>query len=188
MNMGRVFKAGEKGLRGVITKEQIEKMGYISGKKANSLILVHLCNNTYNDGGLEKYKKYTKKLSESLDKIQLGDGHATKYYYKENEVVAFIGAIQSGDENVLIFTQSVEQLKAEGYVSGTLVGNALWGRIKGKMELNPNKYSENLSDIYQREFKKLRKTVSCKTVGTGKSTRHYYLGSEVDNYLNNLNI
>ena len=53
--MGKVFKAGEGAFRAVYKKEQLEKLGYISAKKANDLILSYLCDGTYENGGVEKY-------------------------------------------------------------------------------------------------------------------------------------
>ena len=162
----------------------LKELGCISGKKANALILEHLCGGTYNNGGLEKYKKYTKKMSELLDKFQVGEGHATKYYYYENDVKWFINTVLSGDEEISVLTLTPAQLKAEGYVSGNAVGQKLWKRV---MELKGTN-TRNLSEIYEREFKNLRKTVSSKTIGVGKGARRYYLGSEVDLYIENLKI
>ena len=183
--MGHIYKVGEGAFRAVYKKEQLEKLGYISAKKAFDLILSYLCDGTYKNGGLEKYKKYTNKLSEVLDKVQMGEGKATRNYYKENEVIAFIQSILNGDEEVLIFTQSAEKLKEQGYVSGVVVGNGLFSILK---ELNAQGYMKcmSLSTWYNLEFKKLRNTVSHKTIGVGKSTSHYYLKTEVNQYLNNL--
>ena len=180
--MGKVYKVGEGAFRAVCRKEQLEKLGYISAKKANDLILSYLCDGTYENGGVEKYKKYSEKLSEILDKVQMGEGKATRNYYKENEVIAFIQSILNGDEEVLIFTQSAEKLKEQGYISGVAVGNSLYSILKELQQMGYMK-CVSLNTWYPLEFKKLRESVEHTTIGTGKSTSHYYLKSDVNSYL-----
>lgn len=182
--MAKVYKLGKGAFRAVDSKEKLESLGYISGNKAYHSIFVYLCNGTYDNGGLEKYKKYTKQLSELLDKVQIGEGHGIKYYYKNVEVMTFINSILNGDSSVSMFTLTPEILKQQGYISGTVVGQDLWAKIRWLK----GKDTTNLSKIYEREFKKLRQTVSYKTVGAGHGARKYYLKSEVDEYLSNLTI
>ena len=168
--MGKVYKVGEGVFRAVYRKEQLEKLGYISAKKSNDLILTYLCDGTYENGGVEKYKKYTEKLSEVLDKVQMGEGKSTRNYYKENEVIAFIQSILN------------EKLKEQGYISGVAVGNSLYSILKELQQMGYMK-CVSLNTWYPLEFKKLRESVEHKTIGTGKSTSHYYLKSDVNTYL-----
>lgn len=179
--MAKVYKVGEGAFRAIYNKEQLEKMGYISAKKAHDLILTHLCDGTYNNGGLEKFKKYTEKLSKTLDKVQIGEGHATRSYYKDSEVVAFIQSILNGDEEILTLTQKTEDLKVQGYISGVIVGNMLYKVLRDICE--SGKETKNLNQWYQSEFKKIKRLVDHKTVGTGKATRHYYSEKEVKKYI-----
>ena len=180
--MGKIYKLGEGGFRGVQDKKHLEKLGYISGKKANEVILEYLCDNSYENGGLEKYQKYTKKLSDILDKVQVGDGKSTRFYYRESEVIAFIQSILNGDEEILILTQKTEDLKAQGYISGVVVGDTIYRVLKELCMREKNKDKE-LNSWYKVEFKNLQNVVEHKTVGTGKATRHYYLRSEVQKYI-----
>lgn len=184
ITMAKVYRLGEGAFRTVNSKEKLESLGYISGKKAYNSIFVYLCNGTYDNGGLEKYKKYTKQLSEVLDKVQMGEGHGIKYYYKNAEVIGFINSVLNGDNSISIFTLTPEILKQQGYISGTVVGQDLWIKIRWLK----GKDTTNLSKIYEREYKKLKQTVSYKTVGAGHATRKYYLKSEVEEYLSNLTI
>ncbi len=179
--MGKVYKIGEGAFRGIYSKEQLEKLGYISGKKAHDLILIHLCDGTYNNGGLEKFKKYTVQMAKILDKVQIGEGHSTRSYYKENEVVAFIQSILNGDKDILVLTQKTEDLKSQGYISGVIVGNMLYKVLKDICDSGKEK--KDLSQWYQSEFKNIKRSVDHKTVGVGKATRHYYSEKEVKKYI-----
>ena len=179
--MGKTYYLGEGAFSRVNSVDELQRMGFISGVKANKLIFEHICNKTYED--MPKYQKYTEQLSKTLNKVQVGQGHGIRYYYKENEVNAFIHSILNGDEEIKVLTQDTNDLKTQGYISGTVVGDRLYKAVK---QLCANDSSKNWSNLYKVEFRKLQKSVEKKTVGVGKATRHYYKESEVNQYIERL--
>ena len=68
--MGKIYKLGEGAFKGIEDKRDLENLGYITGKKALELVKSYLCNNCVDREGIEKYKKYSKMLSDNLDKVQ----------------------------------------------------------------------------------------------------------------------
>lgn len=175
--MGKIFIAGEGQFKVLTTPEQAKKYGYISSSKVSNMVLQLLCDGTYENGGLEKQRKAISEIAEKLDKLQFGNGKSTRFYYKENEVMGYIGSIIHNNPLILADTLDIEKAKESGYISGTIVGNVLWRYLE-------NHYGTALiSSVYNREFKRLREVVEKKTIGTGKATKHYYLKTAVEKYI-----
>ncbi len=175
--MGKVFIAGEGQFKVITTPERAKKFGYISSSKVSNLVLQLLCDDTYENGGLEKQRKVLGELAEKLDKLQFGSGKSTRFYYKETEVMGYIGSILHNNPSIFADTLDIEKAKESGYISGTIVGNALWRYV------NAHCAKGSINTVYNREFKRLRDTVDKKTIGKGKATKHYYLKTDVEKYI-----
>lgn len=90
-----------------------------------------------------------------------------------------------------------ELLKLNGYISGVIAGHMLQDAIRkvdtahtlkagARMDFADAKtlitFREN-AKLYAKLLKSLRNQCKCKRIGTGKSTKYYYLQSDVEKFI-----
>ena len=182
----------------LVTPEDAKKRGYISGSAVGNLLFEHICGSNYNNpGAIEGREKCFALIKKYAKAIRCGSGHATRYYYLKKDVMTIIDSYKNGVsvEDLKLSAgpvkertnESPKSLKEKGYISGTSVGNILFGYMTDlpKCQNSMALYGKAIYELYNKEFADIRKSeeVTKCTLGSGRATSHYYLESDIKKYI-----
>ena len=170
MSQGKILIPGVDSNK-IFTPQDAQNNGYISGSKVSSFILDTVCGGTYQSkDAIEKHRECFDYVKKVADKFKFGEGHGIKYYYNSNQVASAVADyINNGKKVSAGETYTKEELKKLGYFSGTVVGDNLYKHLQAL-----GFSGQELLKVYKKEMDNLRKSVKKKTLGEGRSTKHYY--------------
>lgn len=160
------YELGEWLFRKYTTIQDIEDIGWMSAKKA----IYHIKTLTFTLGLNEKeQEKMVKDMSKLLNRVKVGKGKSTRYYYKNDEIVAYSVYMKSKDEEVVSNAVIGTQLVVQGYISEYLLKLNLHRIFKD------NKIKEYMSnaEFAEIELSVLRENIQSVCVGEKHKTWYY---------------
>ena len=184
----------------LVTPEDAKKRGYISGSVVGNLLFEHVCGGNYNNpGAIEGREKCFALVKRYAKSIRIGEGKATRYYYLKKDVMSIIDVYKNGVpvEDLKLSAgpvknrtdESPASLKNRGYISGTTLGNILFGCMTDlpKCQNSMSLYGKAIYELYNKEFAEIRKSdeIQKYTLGSGRATSHYYFENDVKVYIQN---
>lgn len=170
------YELGEWMFRKYTTVESIEEIGWMSAKKANKLLLDNC--EYKSEADRKSAEKLVKEMSKYLNRVKVGQGKAVRYYYKDDELIAYSIYLTHKNEEGLSNAVIGTQLKVQGYMSETVLKLNLH-RIFTDNKIKLYITDENFIDL---EVDNIRHSVKAVAVGQNKII-WYYPQNEVNSYL-----
>ena len=170
------YELGEWLFRKYTTVESIEEIGWMSAKKANKLLLDNC--EYKSEADRKSAEKLVKEMSKYLNRVKVGQGKAVRYYYKDDELIAYSIYLTHKNEEGLSNAVIGTQLKVQGYMSEYVVKINLH-RLFTKENIKIYIADPNFIDF---ELEYIR--VHVKSVCVGENHKiWYYSQKELNSYL-----
>lgn len=172
------YELGEWMFRKYTTVGSIEEIGWMSAKKANKLLLDNCEYNS--DADRKSAEKLVKEMSKYLNRVKVGQGKSVRYYYKDDEVLAYNFYLMKKDEEALSNAVAGTQLKVQGYISEYVV------KLNLHKLFNKEKIKGYImdADFIELEMQYIRESVKSVCIGE-KHKFWYYPQNELNSYLKN---
>ena len=153
------YELGEWMFRKYTTVESIEEIGWMSTKKANKLLLDNC--EYKSEADRKSAEKLVKEMSKYLNRVKAGQGKAVRYYYKDDELIAYSIYLTHKNEEELSNAVIGTQLKVQGYISEYLL------KVNLHRILTDNRVREYMTDaeFIENELYILRDNIQSVCVG-----------------------
>lgn len=169
------YELGEWMFRKYTTTNQIEDIGWQSSKKAYDLF-----RSFFNGSENVDAEDCIKQMPKILNRVKVGSGKSVRYYYKDDEVIAYYQSLIKNEEEIVTNAVVGTQLKVQGYLSEYVVKLNLH-RVFTQQKVK--QYIQN-ADFIDFEMEYIKEVVKSICIGD-KYKNWYFPQNELNGYLKN---